>query len=361
MADIRLLERTLAGNVAWNKARINFAAKFIVALIQVRSVNLAEVASVFAGSAQPTSHYKRAQRFLRLFELSYASVAAFVLKLLGVPAPWVLTLDRTDWYLGQTPLNILVLGVAYRGTAFPVLWMILEKKGCSNTEERCRLLDEFGRLFGFSAIAYLCADREFIGKVWFSYLRRKGIACRIRVRSNTCIANARGRAVRARHLFRQGRLHQPVALAGARLLWGEHFYVSGMRLPRGEYLIVVAERETESAIADYARRWEVETLFGCLKTRGFCLEATHVTDPERLKKLLALVALAFCRAHVTGEWLNAQKPLPLKKHGRKAVSLFRHGLDHLRRILCNQLSYAKLNALPYEGLSNFCPVLRIKL
>ncbi|MFL6335848.1 MAG: hypothetical protein ACJ754_21270 [Pyrinomonadaceae bacterium] len=112
MADIRLLERTLAGNVAWNKARINFAAKFIVALIRVGSVNLAEVASVFAGSAQPASHYKRVQRFLRLFELSYASVAAFVLKLLGVPAPWVLTLDRADWYSGRTPLNILALGVA---------------------------------------------------------------------------------------------------------------------------------------------------------------------------------------------------------------------------------------------------------
>src|SRR5215213_9448412 len=220
MADIRLLERTLASNVAWNKARINFAAKFIVALIQVRSVNLSVVASVFAGSAHPASHYKRAQRFLRLFELSYASVAAFILKLLGVPAPWVLTLDRTDWYLGQRPLNILVLGVAYKGTAFPVLWMILEKKGCSNTEERCRLLDEFGRLFGFSAIAYLCADREFIGKVWFSYLRRKGIPCRIRVRSNTRVANARGRVVPARQLFRQARLHQPLVLAGARLIWG---------------------------------------------------------------------------------------------------------------------------------------------
>jgi hypothetical protein len=341
MADIRLLERTLASNVAWNKARINFAAKFIVALIQVRSVNLSEVASVFAGSAQPASHYKRVQRFLRLFELSYASVAAFVLKLLGVPAPWVLTLDRTDWYLGQRPLNILVLGVAYKGTAFPVLWMILEKKGCSNTEERCRLLDEFGRLFGFSAIAYLCADREFIGKVWFSYLRRKGIPCRIRVRSNTRVTNARGRVVPARQLFRQGRLHQPLVLAGARLIWGQRFYVSGMRLPRGEYLIVVSESACESAVADYAKRWEVETLFGCLKTRGFCLEATHVTEPERLKKLLALVALAFCWAHVTGEWLSAQQPLPVKKHGRKAVSIFRHGLDHLRRILCNQLCKAE--------------------
>ncbi|MCA1592083.1 MAG: hypothetical protein LC754_05420 [Acidobacteria bacterium] len=80
MADIRLLERTLASNVAWNKARINFVAKFIVALIQVRSVNLSEVASVFAGSARPASHYKRAQRFLRFFELPYRIVAAFVIK-----------------------------------------------------------------------------------------------------------------------------------------------------------------------------------------------------------------------------------------------------------------------------------------
>lgn len=59
-------------------------------------------------------------------------MAAFVLKLLAVPALWVLTIDRTDWYPGQTPLNILGLGIAYRGTAFPLLWMILEKKGCES-------------------------------------------------------------------------------------------------------------------------------------------------------------------------------------------------------------------------------------
>jgi hypothetical protein len=194
MADIRLLERTLAQNVAWNKARINFAAKFLVALIQVRSVNLAQVAGVFAGRAEVPSHYKRIQRFLRHFELPFAGVAAFVLRLLGLPPPWALTLDRTDRYLGQTPLNILVLGVCHQGTAFPVLWMILEKKGCSSTAERIALMDEFGRLFGFASVAYLCADREFIGKDWFGYLRRKGVACRIRIRANTKVTNARGGA-----------------------------------------------------------------------------------------------------------------------------------------------------------------------
>ena len=57
MASIRLLERTLANNVAWNKARINFLAKFLVALIQVKSVNLVQVASAFAGKAQPASSF----------------------------------------------------------------------------------------------------------------------------------------------------------------------------------------------------------------------------------------------------------------------------------------------------------------
>jgi hypothetical protein len=234
MADIRLLERTLARNVAWNKARINFVAKFLVALIQVRSVNLAEVAGVFAGGALKGSHYKRIQRFLRSFELPYAAVAAFVLKLLDVPAPWALTLDRTDWYLGQTPLNILVLGVIYKGTAFPVLWAVLPQKGCSSTAARIALMDEFGRLFGFASIAYLCADREFIGKQWFSYLRRKGVACRIRVRVNTRITNARGRVVAARELFRHCRVGHGEVLRGARTIWGERWHVTGMRLPKGE-------------------------------------------------------------------------------------------------------------------------------
>ena len=114
-----------------------------------------------------------------------------------------------------------------------------------------------------------------------------------------------------------------------------------MRLPKGEYVIVISERATQTAVADYAKRWEVETLFGCLKSRAFCLEETHVRDPERLKKLLALLALAFCWAHVIGEWLAQHQPLKIKKHGRLAKSIFRHGFDHLRRILCNQLCKAE--------------------
>jgi hypothetical protein len=338
MADIRLLERTLQDNVAWNKARINFLARFIIALIEVRSVNLAEIANVFLGRAKRESRYKRAQRFLRFFELPYAQVARFVVRLLGVPAPWVVTLDRTDWYLGETPLNIMVIGIAYRGVAFPVLWTILEKKGCSDTRERIALIREFGRIFGYHSISYLCADREFIGKDWFAWLRSVDVDFRIRVRENTKITNRRGQVVPVWRLFRSQRIGEPLVIEGARSIWGLPLFVSGVRLSSGEYLIVVAPRETVTALSDYARRWEIETLFSCLKSRGFRLEETHLVHPERLKKLIALLALAFCWAHIIGEWLTRLQPLKLKKHGRLAVSIFRHGFDHLRRILCNLTS-----------------------
>jgi hypothetical protein len=65
------------------------------------------------------------------------------------------------------------------------------------------------------------------------------------------------------------------------------------------------------------------------------LEATHLKDRERLKKLIALLTLAFCWAHRVGWWLVEQHPITLKKHGRKARSIFRTGLDYLRQILLN--------------------------
>ena len=89
------------------------------------------------------------------------------------------------------------------------------------------------------------------------------------------------------------------------------------------------------AIANYANRWGIETLFGILKTRGFCLESTHLRDSERLSKLLALLTLALCWAMLTGEWLHRLKPLTLKKHGRRAKSMFRYGFDHIRTIVLN--------------------------
>ena len=73
-------------------------------------------------------------------------------------------------------------------------------------------------------------------------------------------------------------------------------------------------------------------MFGCLKSRGFNLEATHVTIAERLSRRLGLLALAFVWSWRVGEPRAQRAPTALKKHGRLAVSVFRRGLDALRRL-----------------------------
>ena len=60
------------------------------------------------------------------------------------------------------------------------------------------------------------------------------------------------------------------------------------------------------------------------------MEDTRITHYFRIKKMMALMALAFCWAHKTGEWkAKVVKPLKIKNHGRPEKSLFRYGLDHL--------------------------------
>jgi hypothetical protein len=170
------LKAALAEHLNWHGARLSFLAHFLLALIKVRSVNLAELATGFGGKAQVASHYKRLQRFFRSFTLDYNVLARLLIRLVPVgEGPWYLTLDRTNWQFGKADLNLLVLGIAYQGIALPLFWTVLDKAGNSNTAERVALLQRFIAVFGVNHIAALLADREFIGEDWFTWLQHQRI------------------------------------------------------------------------------------------------------------------------------------------------------------------------------------------
>jgi hypothetical protein len=111
--------------------------------------------------------------------------------------------------------------------------------------------------------------------------------------------------------------------------------VEALRLPDNSLLVVIGHPNSQRLIQDYALRWGIETLFGIFKSRGFCLESTHFTDLERLRKLFVLLTLALAWSLKTGLELHQSHPIPLKKHGRRAKSLFRLGFDHLRHLILN--------------------------
>jgi len=342
MTDRSLLERTLSNNLSWNKARIKFLAAFLMALTQTRTVSLVRIAAVFGGRAAPTSSYKRIQRFLRHFDLPFTQLAQVLIRLMKLTPPFVVVIDRTEWKFGSLWHNILTLSVASEEMAVPILWKFLKRKGCSHDAEREEILSDFLKMFPATDIQYVCADREFASVKWLEFLTREKISYRLRIKANHELTDKHGRAMKARKLLQSARIGEAVICRRRRKLWGKYqVCVTGRKRADGELLILISNEPSPEMIEEYRRRWQIETLFGCLKSRGFALEETHLQESERLEKLLGLLALAVCWAWLAGEKISQTKPITIKKHGRGAKSIFRVGLDYLEQVFRNAVRFAK--------------------
>ena len=336
MNQYNALKQALKPHLRWHGARLSFLALFLLALLKVKTVNLKELALGFEGGALVESHYKRLQRFFGDFEIDYPEIARIVVQWLNIPQPWVLSIDRTNWSFGSHHYNILTVGIVHEGVAIPILWwMLKKKKGNSNSDERMRFIEEMLKIFPSAEIRCLCGDREFIGQAWLRYLLLEPmLAFCLRIRATDKI-EYNGKRLAAKVIFAHLAIGESQRLQGSCLIWGYPVSVEALRLPDNSLLIVIGQPDCLGLIQDYAQRWGIETLFGIFKTRGFCLESTHFTDPKRLRKLLALLTLALVWSLKTGLEIHHLNPIPIKKHGRRAKSLFRLGLDHLRHLILN--------------------------
>lgn len=341
--QINELRSILNEHFHWHKARLDCFVGMLLALLAVNSVNLTQLALSFPSCALIPSRYRRLQRFFSHHCLNYNDVAGFIMKLFGfTEMDYYLSLDRTNWKWGRININLLVLAVVYRGAAIPVYWLPLNKRGNSNSRERIALLKRFIGQFGRDRIKGLLADREFIGDEWMGWLFEQKIPFTIRIRNNSYTETAQGKSSRVDRLCYTLKPGEVLMLTDARLLGKHSVYLSGLRLSDGELLIVASDRFDREAIRIYGLRWEIETLFGCLKGRGFKLEETRVVGYLRIKKLLVLPVIAFCWTHKIGEWKHdCVLPIKVKTHQRRAQSLFRYGLDAVRSEILNPFNGSK--------------------
>jgi hypothetical protein len=334
MSQLTQLRSVLHTQFDWHGARLMFLAQFLLALLRVRTVNLAELSTAFVGTSQPESNYKRLQRFLREYRVDYRAFAQGIAGWLKLDGAWTLTLDRTTWEFGNQIHNVLMLGVVYHGVAIPLLWTVLPHRSNSHAHQRIALLHRFRRWFPLQSQACLTADREFIGKVWLKYLVTEHFAYCIRIRE--CDHLHDGQHSRSSKLiFADLKPSQVKVLPHRWRVGGQWVFVVGLRLADNALLVVITDAHPERALERDALRWQIETLFGCLKSRGFNLEDTHIKRTDRLSRLLVLLTVALVWAIQIGLWQHQLKPLPLKKHGRPLYSLFRRGLDFLRHTVFN--------------------------
>ncbi len=336
------LSNKIRKHFSLSEARLSCLVQIVLGLISVSSVNLKRLTPSLSGKSKFDSKYRKLQRFFSEFTFSSIQLARFIAHFFNTDnKPWVLALDRTNWAYGKTPINILTLAIVQDGTAIPLLWKLLPKKGTSNTQERIHIVDLFLKIFPINKIQMLLCDREFIGFDWVRALIERSIPFCIRVRENMKIYCPKGKLLN-KGIRRLGR--------GCSLIFKGNYYIcdktgvqakgisvaAHRRKDNGELVIIITNEDPYQALENYAKRWGIEVLFAHLKKRGFNIEDTHLTEPERISTMLAMVSIAYLWALKIGKWRAAtQTPIRLKSHGRKEISIFRLGLNYLREIFYN--------------------------
>lgn len=322
----------LQANIQGTRHALKFITQFVAALLKARTSNLVKVANSFETEVESSSVYRQIQRFLK----NESEVSIDYLKLLKLNGKLKILIDRTEWKFGSTWVNILTLSVAYKRVAIPLLWQVVNHKGNATAVEHMAIIEKFIAEFGANRILRVYADREFGSGELFAYLIENRIDFHIRLKTSH---KTGGKSF----LQMWRKAAEKVKLRGKVKIevFGLEIYGSCVKYQkdgRTQYLIVASGEQNKYAIEEYKTRWQIETMFGCLKSRGFNFEETHLTHREKISKLLMLLGLGLCLAMLMGEFqveTIKQVKMKLKKNMRYAKSLFRIGLDALQNLLFN--------------------------
>lgn len=133
---------------------------------------------------------------------------------------------------------------------------------------------------------------------------------------------------------------------------GQKCYISGTKSMNREgkldFLILVSFNNPEQAKEYYKERWQIETLFRAMKSSGFNIEDTHVTDLKRLENLFLLTMIAFVWCYKVGDFLDEKiQKIKIKTHLRKAISIFKYGLDYISKELLTGLKVLNINVVHF--------------
>ena len=287
---------------------------------------IAEAMKLEGDTLQVKSIIHRLEDFFREVEFDYETIALLLIFCLG-KGKKRLCIDRTEWDFGTSQVNILMVIACNGARQVPLYWELLDNKsGNSNADDRIAVLEKIINLIGLERLGILIADREFIGHRWLKYLKDNGINFCIRVPKHHLIEDSEGRKQRIEDLATQ----QPLYLKDC-LVDGVWVNVLLKKLDGDEYLFLIGTLKDPRHLGQvYRRRWTIETVFQSFKGRGFNLESTHIKALDRLKKLVAIVSIAFAICTSLGIYQNEKvQKIKVKKHGYKEKSFCRTGIDFI--------------------------------
>lgn len=322
--------------------RCNFAW-LLVGICLSHSVHLNEIAGQMTGRAKLLSLTRRLSRFLnnrhiRVRKL-YMPIARELLQAAARSGELRLLVDATKVGFGH---QLLIIAVAYRKRALPVVWTWVRGRiGHSTSVKQLALLAYVHRLIPNGLPVLVIGDCEFGAVDVMRQLDRWRWKYVLRQPSSHLIDLT---------LHNQWQRFGDVLDKPGQSRWlGEGFltreYVYRVHLlahwQKGEdtpWLLATNLTNQQATLRAYRRRMWIEEMFGDMKKHGFDLESTHLCHFLRLSRLTLAVAVLYVWLVTCGAQAikNGTRHLVDRKD-RRDLCVFQIGWRLVKRCLVNEL------------------------
>jgi hypothetical protein len=309
----------------------------ISGIIASKSCQLPKLASQVPGEVHPDSRTKQMSRWVQngniTFDLYFLPFVSRLLERLAAVRPLVLIMDGSQVARGCVTLMVSVI---YAHRAIPIGWLVIEGvKGHFPTETHLALVREVKARVPPMATVIFLGDGEFdspellaevAGYQW-QYVCRTAKNILVEVDGDWLTLAELG-VTRGQHLYRKKVRFTSAAYGPVMVVaWWD------ARYPDPIYL--VSNLTSGQCACDwYRKRMHIETFFSDQKSRGFQLDRSHLSDPQRVARLLIAASLAYIWVLGLGTVAHNDKWLPIihRRH-RCDLSLFQLGLRLLDYLL----------------------------
>jgi hypothetical protein len=324
--------------------RVRNMAWLLAGIFESKSVHLSKIASKIPGTAMLVSATRRLDRFLESPAFRVRDWYEPIVKgLLAQRAGQVYRLIVDGSKVGFSH-QFLVIALAYRSRAIPLVWMwVRSSRGHSTPRRQLAMLNYIHSLLPVDASVLVLGDSEF-GAVevlkqldqwgWKYVLRQKG--------SHLVRENDQSPWISLGSLL--SKAGQSLWL-GQRQLTQLHAYsvnvLAHWKIGEKEpWLLATNLPSLRQALKAYERRMWIEEMFGDLKDNGFDLESTHLRSVFKLHRLTFAVVLLFLELVTSGSKIikNGLRRL-VDRPDRRDLSIFRIGLYMRERHLANSANF----------------------
>jgi hypothetical protein len=315
------------GNLARHLETLVFMVSGIIAS---KSCQLPKIASQVPGDIHPESRVKQMSRWVQneniTFDLYFLPFVQPLLERLAAVRPLVLIMDGSAVARGCVTLMVSVI---YAHRAIPIGWLVIEgEKGHFPTATHLTLLGEVKARVPETATVIFLGDGEFdspelqaelAGYQW-QYVCRTAKNIQIGV-DDEWMSLADLQVKRGQRIFHKGALFTNAAYGPVMVIawWGARYK---------EPIYLVSNMTGVQRACDwYRKRMHIETFFSDQKSRGFQLDRSHLSDPERVQRLMFAASLAYLWVIYLGRLAHEDNWLPvIHRSHRCDLSLFQLGL-----------------------------------